>query len=830
MEQRHSARLRNVFILSAGLALAGAGVLARPAHAATATSAGATTVLGADVLPGLSLVTPTGPAPAGQTLSIGVGLALPNQQALSAYQAAESDPSSPDYRHFLTPSQFDARFGVAPSTYQSVTSWLQSGGLTISQTTGAGDWVEATGTVAQLESLFHVAIDSYSLKGVSFVANTNAPTVPSSDSIITVVGLNTLQRFSTPSAPTASAPSAGSGPSVPGCLPACDYNPSDLWSMYDMPSTNKGEGQTMAIFGGGRTDDVIANLRDFEAANKLSQVPVTVSNVGPGPFTDDSGQTEWDLDTQASTGMAPNVQGETLYFAKDIFDASVESAFTQWAQDPNGPLQANASFGECETNPTNPVTGPLAQQSFGTELGDELEPVAEQTLQQATVEGRTLFASAGDTGSSCPVLVLPVVGAGNGLANQAVPLASYPCASDFAVCVGGTTLYSDGNTPPSRAIEKAWEFTGGGSALFQAEPSFQKDVSAVDIPCVLEPSGTAAYPSGTICRGAPDVASMSGDVTDNAYNFYDNGAPGTEGGTSLSSPLWVGMWTRIQAAAPALTEPGPNGTTVTTYPGLGFADPVIYKVGENAAQYASDFFDVTIGDNGYYHAAPGWDYVSGWGVPDVANLMQTLDGTQTPTNNVPVPPVSGPTPVACPLLWQNPSHTATDTFGNSDPQLSLVNGEMALSPDGKTLQVTLAVNNLSASVPPGATAEDWYATWTYNGTEYFAQAQLGALPISGPTFADGTVQLVGASHDYSPANTDTGQFNPGANGTIVIDVPLANVGAPPSGSTLTQPAGQTYVEVGIPPNPAGSAASLQPVDSGGPTNNFAIGTGCMAAA
>lgn len=49
-----------------------------------------------------------------------------------------------------------------------------------------------------------------------------------------------------------------------------------------------------------------------------------------------------------------------------------------------------------------------------------LEPVAEQTLEQGVLEGRTLFAATGDTGSSCPVLVLgPDAGAGNGVANQA---------------------------------------------------------------------------------------------------------------------------------------------------------------------------------------------------------------------------------------------------------------------------------------------------------------------------------------------------------------------------------------------------------------------------
>ena len=100
----------------------------------------------------------------------------------------------------------------------------------------------------------------------------------------------------------------------------------------------------------------------------------------------------------------------------------------------------NASFGECEENPTNPVTGPLAQTPYGTEFGDELEAVGDPMLRQAAIEGRTLFTSAGDTGSGCPELVAPVAGGGNGVAIQPVPMVGYPataptrCASAVRSC------------------------------------------------------------------------------------------------------------------------------------------------------------------------------------------------------------------------------------------------------------------------------------------------------------------------------------------------------------------------------------------------------------
>jgi hypothetical protein len=787
-------------LVAGGLLLTGLAV-GGPAAAAPAT----TQVLADNVLPGLLLLSPS-PAPAAQVLHIGVGINPPNAAAAAAYSRAVYDPSSAEYHHFLTPAQYAASFGVPAATVQAVQSWLTGGGLQVTETAAAGNWIQASGTVAQIEGLLKVTMAQYRAGGVTFLANQQGPTVPSGHSIATVVGLNTLQRFSIPK--TIAGQPAGT-PTALGCAPSCDYTPQDLWSMYDQPLTNQGQGITMAVFGEGRTDDVIANLRAFEQAMKLRQIPVTVKNVGAGPFTDDSGQVEWDLDTQSSTGMAPKAYGEMLYFASSLSDADVESEFTAWVSDPNGPRQANASFGECETDPANTVWNAIPPQAGQfTGVGNNLEPVAEATLQQATIEGRTLFSSAGDTGSSCPLAVLPVVGAGNGVANQGLPFQNYPCASAYAVCVGGTVLYDDGATPPHRNLEYVWPYTGGGSAAFIAEPSFQKGVSAINHPCVVDPSGTP-YPSGTVCRGAPDVAAMSGDILTNAYDIYANGAPSTEGGTSLSSPLWMGMWTRVQAAAPT--------------GGLGFANPSFYAIGTGKkGHYSSDFFDVTIGTNGLYQAGTGWDYVSGWGVPDVTNLMKDLDGKIQPTNPI-LPPLPPKPRLPCGILWQNAPHVATDVQGNSDPQLSLLQGRMGLSPDGQNLVVKLAVDNLTSTVPTGATGEDWYVTWTFNQTIYFANAQLGPAPGATPTFGDGTVTMTGSTKNFNPVHTsDKGSFTSGPNGVVEIDVALANVGTPAVGAVLSQPAGVTFTEEGAP----GEVSALETVDNGGPTKNYTVGSLC----
>ncbi len=331
--------------------------------------------------------------------------------------------------------------------------------------------------------------------------------------------------------------------------------PQDLWSVYDQPDAYRGAGQKLAVFGSGASDGTIADLAQFERQNHLPAVPVTVTNVGPGPFTDTSGAAEWDIDTQASTGMAPDAAGLTLYFGSSLVDATVAAMLTTWANDPNGPAQADASFGECERTPLDPVLlglpGDVSQDpnaTVGIALGNNLEPVAEQTLRQAAVEGRTLFSSSGDTGSSCPALLLPVVGAGNGLLNQVVPLTSYPASSPYAVAVGGTVLYTNQTKPTTRFLEYAWPFTGGGDTLLIDAPAYQRGTPGLILPCLATPDGQLTN-TGQPCRGIPDVAAQSGDALTNGYAIVAAGAPGQGGGTSLSAPLWAGMWARVNQSA-----------------------------------------------------------------------------------------------------------------------------------------------------------------------------------------------------------------------------------------------------------------------------------------
>jgi pseudomonalisin len=806
-----------------------------------------TAVISTDVLGGLTHAINLGPTPDSTSVEVGLTLANPHAAAQNAAYRAIYDPKSPFYHHFLTSAQVATDFGVPNSTFDNLKAWATRDGLKVAFAPNTNEYLLLNGTAAGTERTFSVKLSNFREGTKTFYANTNGPTVPLGLDVSGVIGLNNLLAAHTDQT-------------------TCEENecvglttPQDLWSIYGQPTNisnpdaDFGQGQPMAVLGEGAVSGVISDLRAFEAEHQLPQVKIKIDSVGDD-FQDTSGNGEWDIDTQASTGMSPKALYEELYFAKDLTDPSVLADISAWGSDPHGPYQANASFGECEEDPTSPVTGGGTSTPEGGAAGTagvEFTTESENALEQATLQGKTLFSSTGDTGSSCPVVDAVVIGAGNGVANQAYPETNYPASSPYVVAVGGTVLYGTESTKKKttksnakRAIETAWTFTGGGNTFYIPQPSFQQGIPMLDEQdCLTQPDGTP-YASPTPCRGIPDVAAQSGDIATNGYDVTMGGVNDQAGaGTSLASPLWMGMWTRVQAAA----KPNAEGDRT-----LGFADPVLYSIGLNPTEDANAFFDIGNGTttspvtaNGYYTALPrtptvdpsGWDYVSGLGTPNVTALAQYATGNETlePTDNVsPEPPKDCGQPGlnscngggnSCSVtsgLWTNPPHTATDTLGNSDPQLSLIHGAMSVSADGTSLRLLLSVSDLSETVPTGAAADEWYGLWSYNGTEYFGNAQLTDVPGATPTFDDGTVTDTGGENSYNTVNTDdTGLLTLGTNGVVEIDVPLANVGSPADGTVLASPTGETDIEIGAP----GGGGLLEKVDSGGPTCNYEVGSG-----
>jgi hypothetical protein len=166
---------------------------------------------------------------------------------------------------------------------------------------------------------------------------------------------------------------------------------------------------------------------------------------------------------------------------------------------------------------------------------------------------------------------------------------TYPTSDPDVTGVGGTTLANAGT---SSQTEVAWTTSGGGASAVFSRPSWQTGAGV--------PTGTA--------RLVPDVAATA-DPNEGA-TIYFNGASATVGGTSWAAPIWSGFCAQLNQ----------NRSTP-----LGLLNPILYPLGGT-----SSFRDITSGSNGYYEAGPGYDEVTGLGVPDMAALLGATASATAP--------------------------------------------------------------------------------------------------------------------------------------------------------------------------------------------------------
>jgi subtilase family serine protease len=323
---------------------------------------------------------------------------------------------------------------------------------------------------------------------------------------------------------------------------------------------------------------VIHDLYLYEQLYKLPGVPVAIVNAGI-PSPDTAGADEWDLDSQTSTGIAQRVKALYFYVATSLTDSDIGLAINK-AVSQNQVKAFNMSFGECEIFPYLDGAMLLDDEMFG----------------EAALQGMTPFASSDDNGSACPVVPT------NGVPLSGPPTVSYPAASPYVIAVGGTNLLT--NTNFTYDYETAWEAGGGGISGFETSPFWQSYTGSGSVAIVPSATGGA--------RGIPDVAMCAGGtgLAICSANVYVGGTTELVGGTSLSSPLSVGSWARIETA---------HGNK------LGFAGPLIYQLANGLPTPSSPWFnDVILGANGYGVALPGWDYTTGLGSWDIYVINQRI--------------------------------------------------------------------------------------------------------------------------------------------------------------------------------------------------------------
>ena len=103
--------------------------------------------------------------PASSMIEFDVGLKPADEAGALALVQAVSDPASPDYRHFLTPAQWERRFSPSGAAVRAVTAWLRSNGITVEAVTPDRMTVQASAPAATVERAFATQLAEYSSRG-----------------------------------------------------------------------------------------------------------------------------------------------------------------------------------------------------------------------------------------------------------------------------------------------------------------------------------------------------------------------------------------------------------------------------------------------------------------------------------------------------------------------------------------------------------------------------------------------------------------------------------------------------------------------------------------
>jgi subtilase family serine protease len=671
------------------------------------------------VHPRAKLASDLGPAPLDQKLqamTIRFSLTAAQSAALDQLLLDQQDPTSPRYHQWLTPADYAAQFGLASSDIAKVTAWLTGEGLTVTGVANSGTFVTFDGTVAQVQAAFGTTIHTLRDNGVTHYANLTDPSVPAALGGV-VMGITGLHDYRLkPRLKTRTV-----NPKFTSSVSGSHYTaPGDFYTIYnELPAFNSGingSGVTIAVMG--QIDVALSDITAFRSAAGLAALSPTTVHEGsdpgsgyncssststncPSPNLDDLGES--DLDLEWSGAVAP---AATILF---VNGPDVLNNATTQAIDQNLAPIITVSYGNCEA-------------AWGTTELNTLN----QLFKQASAQGQTVVAPAGDSGATdCD----GGPSATNGLA------VDFPGSSPYVTSMGGSqfnegsatywssteTTVTAGTAVPAATLsalsyipEQPWNDAsagsfgggGGGQSGYFVKPYWQTG------------SGVPADAS----RDTPDLSLNASDAHDGylyctdgscvvGFRASTNGNLTVAGGTSFSTPTF--------AAILALVEQ-------KTGQRIGNANPTIYALANNASYYtpganflnnsAVVFNDITSGNNSMactggtpncpnggsvgYTAANGYDLASGWGSINASNLVNAW-AKVTPIA------VSGPAGAATTIVTVSTS-TSSIAAGGTVILTATVTGSGSTPPTG-TMQ--FLINNTAVGSP--VTLNNTVATYSF---------------------------------------------------------------------------------------------------------------------
>ncbi|HEY2216771.1 MAG TPA: protease pro-enzyme activation domain-containing protein, partial [Solirubrobacteraceae bacterium] len=261
--------------------------------------------------------------PASTPVEFAVGLELSDPVGAAALQRAVSDPSSPSYRQYLSPVQWEKRFSPKQASVKAISAWLEAAGVTVESVSPDRMTVQASAPAATVERAFGTTLAQYSRGGRLLRASAGALSVPATIAPL-ISGVSGVSQVpSTPShltgaslpvgksrsAPQASTPEAKKGSEIPqppgfrnappcsssygaqsdttdpeygdgfpAPLPyaVCGYTPPQLQGAYGLSGPiaagDDGKGVTVAVVDAYAAPTLFADAQQYSARNQPTQV------------------------------------------------------------------------------------------------------------------------------------------------------------------------------------------------------------------------------------------------------------------------------------------------------------------------------------------------------------------------------------------------------------------------------------------------------------------------------------------------------------------------------------------------------------------------------
>jgi subtilase family serine protease len=622
--------------------------------------------------------TKIGPADPSQTIEVTLWLNVHNRQQLDSLTQDVYDPRSLHYRDWLSFSQIAADYGPTAEEAKTVKEFLSAHDLTIVLADPNNFFVRARGTIAQVSKAFYVELSNFKVMGKVVRANTSDPYIegPAAPFVHLVSGLSNQQseispiQKRTPQARPSSVESQAAAPSTSpvgsfftsncfhgpvtdvlttnGGLPAatykgnlydstniggCGYTPPEIYTAYNLSALYKqgynGKGQTIVIFEICDTATIESDANAFSAQFGLPAL--TSANFSvidyPVPAPCDFPDIEESLDVEWAHAIAPGAN--IVVLVTPNFEEN-----SGFAQDIDVALLYTLAH----------HLGNVISFSYG--LPEIFFAPADLELtnlltQLAAVSGVSANFSSGDSGDytefGIPATVL------------------YPASTQYGTAVGGislalnssnaitwqsgwgtnTNLLDDVGLVSDPPLGSFYGGSGGGSSAFFPKPGFQRRLP------------------GSF-RRLPDISWIADPYTGVVIDLtYDDVYPPREwfaiGGTSVACPMFSALWAiaNQEAGTPlgqaaryvysmpssTITDIVPFGSSTNVTGAITNASGITFYSASDLAQPLEGttvFYDalwnvplnqgtvqlVTFGTDTHLKTAPGWDDVTGVGVPN----------------------------------------------------------------------------------------------------------------------------------------------------------------------------------------------------------------------